>query len=134
MHEDQTERKSNKNAIDLKADQLQRLQLVELELACRESETLVSLRLIKPPPLLPSPSRPTRFADELLSPGEHLKDEQKEALLKLSKKKQSKRANIVEVEGEDEREPGKVIDLVEVLKRSLAPAKRHNAMECFSGS
>jgi len=119
MHEDQTERKSNKNAIDLKADQLQRKQLVELELACRESETLVSLRLIKPPTLLPSPSRPTRFADELLSPGEHLKDEQKEALLKLSnKKKQSKRANIVEVEGEDEREPGKVIDLVEVLKRS----------------
>jgi non-homologous end joining protein Ku len=50
----------------------------------------------------------------------HLKDEQKEALLELVKKKQSKRANIVEVEGEDEREPGKVIDLVEVLKRSLA--------------
>jgi DNA end-binding protein Ku len=50
----------------------------------------------------------------------HLKDEQKEALLKLVKKKQSKRANIVEVEGEKEREPGKVIDLVEVLKRSLS--------------
>jgi DNA end-binding protein Ku len=50
-----------------------------------------------------------------------LEDEQTEKLLKLVKKKKSQRKNIVEVEVEKEsREEGKVIDLVEVLKKSLA--------------
>jgi DNA end-binding protein Ku len=50
-----------------------------------------------------------------------LKDEQAEKLLKLVKKKSSLKKNIVEVETEEtERDEGKVIDLVAVLKRSLA--------------
>ena len=53
-----------------------------------------------------------------LSPA-RLKDEQTERLLKLVKKKSAKRANVVKVETE-EREPGKVIDLVAILKQSLA--------------
>jgi DNA end-binding protein Ku len=48
-----------------------------------------------------------------------LKDEQTEQLLKLVKKKQSKPSNVVEVESEEAEAP-KVIDLVEVLKKSLA--------------
>lgn len=48
-----------------------------------------------------------------------LKDEQTEQLLKLVKKKSAQRKNVVKVESE-EREPGKVIDLVAVLKKSLA--------------
>ncbi len=48
-----------------------------------------------------------------------LKDEQTERLLKLVKKKGAKRANVVKVETE-EREPGKVIDMVAILKKSLA--------------
>jgi DNA end-binding protein Ku len=48
-----------------------------------------------------------------------LEDEQTERLLKLVKKKSSQRKNIVELEGE-ERGEGKVIDFVEVLKRSLS--------------
>jgi DNA end-binding protein Ku len=51
--------------------------------------------------------------------GAKLQDEQAEALLKLVKKKGKKRSNVVEVETE-EREPAKVIDLVAVLKKSLA--------------
>ncbi len=51
--------------------------------------------------------------------GAKLQDEQAEALLKLVKKKEKKRSNVVEVETE-EREPAKVIDLVAVLKKSLA--------------
>jgi DNA end-binding protein Ku len=52
----------------------------------------------------------------------HLEDEQTERLLKLVKKKSAQRKNVVEVEsdGHEEREPGKVIDLVAVLKKSLA--------------
>ena len=53
-----------------------------------------------------------------LSPA-RLKDEQTEQLLKLVKKKSAQRKNIVKVEGE-ERQPGKVIDLVAILKKSLA--------------
>ena len=51
-----------------------------------------------------------------------LKDDQTERLLKLVKKKSSKRKNIVEVEdGEGERASlAKVIDLMAVLKKSLA--------------
>ncbi|HLE61600.1 MAG TPA: Ku protein, partial [Pyrinomonadaceae bacterium] len=90
-----------------------------------------------------------RFADELRSPGDvglpekkkvpaakvrkfetlikkktkktfkPVVDEQTQRLLKLVKKKQAKRSNVVEVQGE-EREDGKVIDLVQVLKKSLA--------------
>jgi DNA end-binding protein Ku len=48
-----------------------------------------------------------------------LEDEQSERLLKLVKKKSANRKNVVEVETE-EREPGKVIDLVAMLKKSLA--------------
>lgn len=51
--------------------------------------------------------------------GARLHDEQAEALLKLVKKKEKKRSNVVEIETE-EREPAKVIDLVAVLKKSLA--------------
>jgi len=51
--------------------------------------------------------------------GAKLQDEQAEALLKLVKKKEKKRSNVVEVETE-EREPAKVIDLVAVLKKSLS--------------
>ncbi|HEY2974504.1 MAG TPA: Ku protein [Pyrinomonadaceae bacterium] len=53
-----------------------------------------------------------------LSPA-RLKDEQTEQLLKLVKKKSAQRKNVVKVETE-ERQPGKVIDLVAVLKKSLA--------------
>jgi DNA end-binding protein Ku len=51
-----------------------------------------------------------------------LEDEQTERLLKLVKKKSASRKNIVEVESDeqDERDRGKVIDLVAVLKKSLA--------------
>lgn len=48
-----------------------------------------------------------------------LEDEQRARLLKLVKKKSTNVRNIVEVETE-EREPGKVIDLVAMLKKSLA--------------
>jgi DNA end-binding protein Ku len=48
-----------------------------------------------------------------------LEDEQTERLLKLVKKKSAQRKNIVEIETE-KREPGKVIDLVAVLKKSLS--------------
>jgi DNA end-binding protein Ku len=51
--------------------------------------------------------------------GAKLHDEQAEALLRLVKKKERKRSNVVEIETE-EREPAKVIDLVAVLKKSLA--------------
>ena len=51
-----------------------------------------------------------------------LEDEQTERLLKLVKKKSAQRKNVIEVDSElsDDREPGKVIDLVAVLKKSLA--------------
>lgn len=55
-----------------------------------------------------------------------LKDDQTERLLKLVKKKSSSRKNVVKVETEkgETREPGKVIDLMAVLKRSLAGKER----------
>jgi len=51
-----------------------------------------------------------------------LEDEQTERLLKLVKKKSAQRKNIVEVDaGADvHHEPGKVVDLVAILKKSLA--------------
>ncbi len=48
-----------------------------------------------------------------------LKDEHSERLLKLVKKKSAKRKNVVEVETEA-RDEGKVVDLVAILKKSLA--------------
>ena len=51
--------------------------------------------------------------------GAKLQDEQAESLLKLVRKKEKNRSNVVKVEPE-EREPAKVIDLVAVLKKSLA--------------
>ena len=48
-----------------------------------------------------------------------LEDEQTERLLKLVKKKSANRKNVVEVEGE-ERERSNVVDLMSVLKKSLA--------------
>jgi DNA end-binding protein Ku len=54
-----------------------------------------------------------------------LEDRQTEALLRLVKKKRSKRQDIVEVEAPS-REEGKVVDLMEVLKRSLS-GKRKSA-------
>jgi len=48
-----------------------------------------------------------------------LGDEQTEKLLKLVKKKSAQRKNVVEVET-DKRDEGKVIDLMAVLKKSLA--------------
>lgn len=48
-----------------------------------------------------------------------LADEQTERLLKLVKKKQARRGNVVRIESE-ERDEGKVIDLVQILKQSLS--------------
>lgn len=48
-----------------------------------------------------------------------LADEQTAQLLKLVKKKQAKRSNVVRVESE-ERDEGNVIDLVQILKKSLS--------------
>jgi DNA end-binding protein Ku len=47
------------------------------------------------------------------------KDVQTEQLLKLVKKKQAKRSNVVEVKGEEPAN-GNVVDMMEVLRRSLA--------------
>ena len=51
-----------------------------------------------------------------------LEDEQTERLLKLVKKKSAQRKNIVEVDIDEreQREQGKVVDLVAILKKSLA--------------
>jgi DNA end-binding protein Ku len=49
-----------------------------------------------------------------------LADEQAQRLLKLVKKKSASSKNIVEVETEEREESGKVIDLVAMLKKSLA--------------
>lgn len=50
-----------------------------------------------------------------------LKDEQAQKLLKLVKKKSASRKNVVEVDtNESDRDEGKVVDLVAILKKSLA--------------
>jgi DNA end-binding protein Ku len=51
-----------------------------------------------------------------------LEDEQTERLLKLVKKKSKQRKNIVEVDDDvrDRHDSGKVVDLVAILKKSLA--------------
>ena len=51
-----------------------------------------------------------------------LADKQADSLLKLVKKKQSKRSNVVRVEDEMEKDH-KVIDLVQILKKSLSGKK-----------
>jgi non-homologous end joining protein Ku len=51
------------------------------------------------------------------------KDEETARLLKLVKKKQASKSNVVEVK-DAEPEEGKVIDLVQVLKRSLSGTGR----------
>ena len=56
-------------------------------------------------------------------PLKDLKDEQTEKLLKLVEKKRKQRKDIVEVEV-PEREAGKVVDLMEALKKSLAGKRR----------
>jgi DNA end-binding protein Ku len=53
-----------------------------------------------------------------------LKDKETESLLKLVKKKQSNRKNIVEVEEADAPAQGKVIDLMAVLKQSLVGKRK----------
>lgn len=52
-----------------------------------------------------------------------LKDQKTEALLKLVKKKRSNRKNVVKLEAPAEDE-GKVVDLMEVLKRSLSGKRK----------
>ncbi|PYS60738.1 MAG: hypothetical protein DMF76_13055 [Acidobacteria bacterium] len=49
-----------------------------------------------------------------------LKDEKAADLLQLVEKKRKQHKDVVEVEEPEERAQGKVVDLVEVLKRSLA--------------
>ncbi len=60
----------------------------------------------------------TRKSKKTFSPTK-LEDEQTERLLKLVKRKQAKRSNVVRVESE-ERDEGNVIDLVQILKKSLS--------------
>ena len=58
-------------------------------------------------------------AKSRFSPAKKLADKQTDELLKLVKKKQKKRGSVVEVESEADTDH-KVIDLVQVLKKSLA--------------
>jgi DNA end-binding protein Ku len=50
---------------------------------------------------------------------DELRDKKTEQLLKLVEKKRSQHKDVVEVE-EEKREDGKVVDIMEVLKKSLA--------------
>ena len=51
------------------------------------------------------------------------KDEETERLLKLVKKKQSKASNVVEIKDYQQKDEGEGVDLIQVLKRSLAGKK-----------
>ena len=51
------------------------------------------------------------------------KDEETEQLMKLVKKKQSKPSNVVQIKDYQREKEGEVVDLVAVLKRSLAGRK-----------
>ena len=64
----------------------------------------------------------SKHSDQHLSLKE-LKDEKTEQLMKLVEKKRKHHKNIVEVE-EPERDAGKVVDLMEVLKKSLAGKRK----------
>jgi DNA end-binding protein Ku len=59
-------------------------------------------------------------------PRAQLKDVKTEELLKLVKKKRSRHKDVVEVEA-PKRDEGKVVDIMDVLKRSLAGKKRKTA-------
>jgi len=59
-------------------------------------------------------------------PTSHLKDQQTDQLLKLVEKKRARHKDVVEVEV-PERKEEKVVDLMEVLKRSLQGKKRKTA-------
>jgi len=61
-------------------------------------------------------------SDKHLSLSE-LKDEKTEQLLKLVEKKRKQHKDVIEVEA-PERDEGKVIDLMEVLKKSLAGKRK----------
>jgi DNA end-binding protein Ku len=64
----------------------------------------------------------SKHSDRRLSLKE-LKDEKSEQLMKLVEKKRKRHKDIVEVE-EPERDEGKVVDLMEVLKKSLAGKRK----------
>ena len=57
-------------------------------------------------------------------PQAQLKDQQTERLLKLVEKKRSRHKDVVKVEVPAHQQEGKVVDLMEVLKRSLAGKKK----------
>jgi DNA end-binding protein Ku len=57
-------------------------------------------------------------------PQAQLKDQQTERLLKLVEKKRSRHKDVVKVEVPARQQEGKVVDLMEVLKRSLAGKKK----------
>jgi len=57
-------------------------------------------------------------------PQTHLKDQQTERLLKLVEKKRSRHKDVVKVEVPAHQREGNVVDLMEVLKRSLAGKKK----------
>jgi len=57
-------------------------------------------------------------------PQAQLKDQQTERLLKLVEKKRSRHKDVVKVEIPARQQEGKVVDLMEVLKRSLAGKKK----------
>jgi non-homologous end joining protein Ku len=63
-----------------------------------------------------------KHSDKQLSLKE-LKDEKTAQLLKLVEKKRKQHKDVVEVE-EPERDEGKVVDLMEVLKKSLAGKRK----------
>ena len=63
-----------------------------------------------------------RHSDKRLSL-KQLKDEQTEKLLKLVEKKRKQHKDVIEVEVPDE-QPGKVVDLMEALKKSLAGKRK----------
>ncbi len=57
-------------------------------------------------------------------PQAQLKDQQTERLLKLVEKKRSRHKDVVKVEVPARQQEGNVVDLMEVLKRSLAGKKK----------
>ena len=68
-----------------------------------------------------SPNKRQRRARDEISPDE-LRDEYAQQLLKLVERKQERNKDIVESDVEKEK-PAKVVDLMEVLKKSLARKK-----------
>jgi len=64
----------------------------------------------------------TKYAKSGLAEGE-LKDQQTERLLKLVKSKKSRKKDVVETE-EEQGDRSNVVDIMEVLKKSMAAKKR----------